>query len=1374
MEDIRNTLKELSLKDGIDLVLNVTKDNDVFLLKSRLSNLESDNRRGLLILDEYNTQRNRLQRDWLQMLDTLSIEVVQQVTANSFLHIQPEHVVPKLRVASALLRIWKSDFGSLPDSHIDRPETTELLSWIDAPLSSDQKGIMLLIGNPGSGKSVVMGDVLRKLEERNIPVLGLKADQDCAENLSKLSMRLDLDQGIVPTIQALAQSEERVVLLVDQIDALSQSLSVRREYLNTFTRLIHALEEISNVRIIVSCRIYDLQNDQAFNFYQNQKQITLGKLGEEQVKSVLQKLDPANPPLSKELMGLLQVPLHLNVFCRIYRADLAFAKFKALRDLYEELWAQKIMTPTISDINPQKCGDLVAEIARLMYDRQSLMLAPALFSQNYAQELIQLQHAGIITRSSHNELVFFHQTFYEFAFAKQFVARSVPVEEYLEENKQNLHIRACLKMILEFLRESDPKEYLRVNHTILTSPNFYFHIKSLALSVIGFGKTPSSKEMELVRDNIFPDLALFKAFVSSVRSREWLLFLLEEKQLQKLIEPQPEPSLSTLKGVEVERYGSRVEMLNGVFQRHLPESEAEILTFLEGLPEFTYKVWLIERILYGIDKWDHPSSFRLFDAYEDKIDDFTSFELIKKAADRNLDWALGHLGKRIEKAVQAKREAWREIEFDHDITELLKQFVGKYPDQTFDLLLGFQLQQLTPLELIRTNHYSSIVNDYGFLDIDIEEEPEPVPVSLLYMLVYCARRLARSKSPRFEQFIRQTIGSNSATELLILVEGLRSNSSDFAIDIFEYIDVFLLKNGFNCSDSLSWRSRELLKEAYPYFSGIQKGQIIQLVSEIESKSEQDRALKHESHEWIGHERWLWLQCLPDEDLAQTPLIEKMAKELKAKFLDSKNERPRRFAFFRAVGAPLPAQVYKKMTLVEWKASFLKYNQDHHGEIGSDEGSMDEHADQFKKEVQERPDFFFPLIEELTAEHSFPTTYLGHGLDGLIAAKYPAIEMLDLFKKINCKDWSASEILQLISLCRYFIRAKIEDDYFLLFLIELVRTHNDPEDSTLRVNVRGDEVESIIVSSFNTVRGSVVHLLPYGYYFKQHETLLFETLEQIAEEDILLVRCEMIPGLSCLMHLDAERTLRLFLRLVQDGEEAMMKHSLFPARPLAWHNFEGMERYFEEALKHPNLHHGTGILLSLIWAFDRADSLAWLNRFVAISDEAIAGAIEVAAHNIRDENDQPISRSIEIFGRFLSGFTERIGQAYHVAFKHLKPADFSHLQPTLMQYKDSEIAQKKPGAFYQYLVTCAQEYPAECLNLVENFDQYERPDIRYSGNYSNEPLQVVLNAYNALWGKKVKRTEDKALLKKAMLLFDRMLLDERFYTHADKALELIEH
>ena len=61
-----------------------------------------------------------------------------------------------------LLR-WKS---SLADkTHIDRKETDTIISLIEEPSLNNKDKIVFLVGNAGSGKSVVMHDVLSKVRK---------------------------------------------------------------------------------------------------------------------------------------------------------------------------------------------------------------------------------------------------------------------------------------------------------------------------------------------------------------------------------------------------------------------------------------------------------------------------------------------------------------------------------------------------------------------------------------------------------------------------------------------------------------------------------------------------------------------------------------------------------------------------------------------------------------------------------------------------------------------------------------------------------------------------------------------------------------------------------------------------------------------------------------------------------------------------------------------------------------------------------------------------------------------------------------------------------------------------------------------------------
>jgi hypothetical protein len=1366
VKDPRTILKLLPLEEGINLTLEVVNNNEVILFKSRFEDLERNNRLGVLIYENYISNLNKLKTAWYELIDLFTDDNVKQIIKHSQLKLESSNLLSKFQAASIRLHEWKNEFENLPNSHIERSETTEILTWINSELSNDEKGIALLVGDAGAGKSVVMRDVLHELEALGIPVLGLKADQYCVDNIENLEKRLDLKDGIDSIIIALVQENERVVVLIDQIDALSQSLSARREYLETFTRLIILLSNIKAVRIIVSCRTYDLQNDHEFSFFQKQRKIHLGKLKDEEVKSVLQKLSPEISGLPDDLIELLKTPLHLNVFCQVYRPELPFERIKAHRDLYEELWIQKIdqiNAPASTNLSTKKITLQIYDMAHTMYDRQSLVILAKPFRSKYPNELVYLKSTGIVLESTEG-LTFFHQTFYDFAFAKQFVKNGISIETYLLDNGQNLHIRSCLKMMVEFLRESDWKEYLRVQRTILTSQEYYFHIKSLLISLLGFVKEPNSEEIQLACDIIFLKPQLFKAFISSIKSRKWLLFLLEEKQLHRLIESIPKASKVELDAKEREHISNQIIMLNGLLLRHLPECRHEVLEFISDLPEIEGKEWLVERMLYNIEKWDNPLTFSLFDRYRLKFDILFIAKFLKDAAKNNLSWALDHLKKIVSEIVESHPTHSREVHLKFSLAQLITYFIENYPEPSFDLLFTLQLQKMDSLKNLR-KLYNSNTNHNDFIPIlDNLDENNRERRELFPLLIDSVRVLAENNSPRFHQFVTENSGTNSVMRLLILIEGFRANPFPIIPEIECFFENFLEKQGLDASDTLCWRARKLLNETYLHFSDSKKRHIIQLISQLEPEREKEWPL-----EWIGETKFKWLKCLPENDIFQNIVIRLSYQELAQRFHNVDDNDPDIVRGYK-VGPPLDQETYERMTNEEWIMSFKKFDEKYEGELGSEKGGMQEHARQFEAEVKKRPDFFYPILTEMTILLDLPKTYLVHGVSGLNEAKFQQGKLLNLLKKIELNGFESWEVSWLMSNFRSLIYDKIEDNFIINFLATTALTHSDPLDDTLKVKIKDDEVESLYNSGFNSVRGSAVNLLPQLYYFKNHKELLFQTLEQIAENDLLSVRCQMVTRLALLTNLDKERSLNLFLRLVRDNEAAIIEHSTWSAQYLVRQNFELMKPYFEKALLYPKIHKDMAMILSLTWIFEREDAIDLLNKFLAASEKAKAGAVEIAASNITDDQGKPNSKSIELFVQFLKESSEEVIHAYDFAFSNLKPIDFPHLQPLLVHYSKSVVARRNPRPFYEYLITCTKAYPEACLELVENFAEYDKPDIRYAGYYDKEPLKVVINAYNVLWGRKIK---DQDMLKKALLLFDKMLIDDRFRGDAEDILTNIE-
>jgi hypothetical protein len=170
------------------------------------------------------------------------------------------NILGQLKIASNSLSACKNYFEGLLDSNIPREETQKLYNWIVNPIKPESnnnicKNTILLAGNAGSGKTVILKDLYTKLVENNIPVLGLKADKLYVSSIKELQDKINIEDSLYKILNSLKESYSTIVLIIDQIDALSQSLSTKREYMDTYIQLINSLNSDSKIRIILSVRM---------------------------------------------------------------------------------------------------------------------------------------------------------------------------------------------------------------------------------------------------------------------------------------------------------------------------------------------------------------------------------------------------------------------------------------------------------------------------------------------------------------------------------------------------------------------------------------------------------------------------------------------------------------------------------------------------------------------------------------------------------------------------------------------------------------------------------------------------------------------------------------------------------------------------------------------------------------------------------------------------------------------------------------------------------------------------------------------------------------------------------------------------------------
>lgn len=217
---------------------------------------------------------------------------------------------------SAFSRI-NTDFHDLKDSFIERKEIGMLYQWVKDELPQEESCVKLLVGNAGMGKSVIIKKVIHRLDADGISCFAIKADKLQTPVGYTSNEHLELLRN---TFASLMQGK-RAVLIIDQIDALSQYINSDRNKLENVTTLVNLFSEdenLRNVRIIISCRSFDLDFDPKLSLLGRKPQIRLGMLDKEDVEKVLDRLKVG---LYKELddktKSILQTPQHLNLFCRI-------------------------------------------------------------------------------------------------------------------------------------------------------------------------------------------------------------------------------------------------------------------------------------------------------------------------------------------------------------------------------------------------------------------------------------------------------------------------------------------------------------------------------------------------------------------------------------------------------------------------------------------------------------------------------------------------------------------------------------------------------------------------------------------------------------------------------------------------------------------------------------------------------------------------------------------------------------------------------------------------------------------------------------------------------------------------------------------------
>lgn len=417
---------------------------------------------------------------------------------------------------AASLQTYRGTFGKT-GRHLDRSVVDEVRHWLSAPESEGT--IAMLLDEAGAGKSVVMSDLLNRLAGDGGFTLAMKADQQLTgvKSADDVQQSLHLPESAERVVERLGRTGP-VVVIIDQIDALSLTLAHDSHTLDVVLDLAARLMLISQVRLLISCRAFDRSNDIRLRRLDAKKEFRLTELTEAEIISVLSSAGVQFTSLTENTRQLLRLPLHLDLYLLVSaeRGE----QPATLQDLYAALLRNVALRdgPALPPISSRSTA--LKELTAAMYALQRTSV-PATFFLDRGGDALHAAAAWLASEGvllhTENGWSFRHQTLFDYLFARDFVDSGHSLIQHLRTTPQGLESRSALVQVLSYQRGTDPIRYLAELDAIWCADDIRFHLRHLLMRWFGTLPNPNADEVRWAR-RLLSDAENRKVLLSAARA----------------------------------------------------------------------------------------------------------------------------------------------------------------------------------------------------------------------------------------------------------------------------------------------------------------------------------------------------------------------------------------------------------------------------------------------------------------------------------------------------------------------------------------------------------------------------------------------------------------------------------------------------------------------------------------------------------------------------------------------------------------------------------------------------------------------------------------------------------------------------------------
>lgn len=355
--------------------------------------------------------------------------------------------------------------------------------------------LVLLTGAAGGGKSAVLHQAFTALDERATPVLAFRLDRlEPFASTHELGQRIGLTMSPVSALGAVADGRP-CVLIVDQLDAVSLASGRIPDTFDAVADLVGEAVAHPAMRVVLVCRAFDAQADpriRQLTSADHCARITVGPLSDAQVDTAVTNMGLDTSQVAPPQRALLRSPLHLVLLAQVAGQENALS-FRTTRQLFDAFWDTK-RKECVRRQPSVRFHEAVSAVVATMSARQRLSVPHSVLDAD------DLAATGDVLVSEHvcvrdgRQLAFFHESFFDYAFARDWLRRDESLVAFLTGGEQELFRRGQVRQVLDHLRDQDPERFAEEVGALLTSPAIRYHLKDVTLAMLRALEDPTAAE----------------------------------------------------------------------------------------------------------------------------------------------------------------------------------------------------------------------------------------------------------------------------------------------------------------------------------------------------------------------------------------------------------------------------------------------------------------------------------------------------------------------------------------------------------------------------------------------------------------------------------------------------------------------------------------------------------------------------------------------------------------------------------------------------------------------------------------------------------------------------------------------------------------